>query len=785
MGELTVAGICSRSFDALQFVRELTKPSVGVEGLLCARQKVQALVDETNALLKKNVYKNYALFIETAKEISYLKSEMYQLSHLLSEEQSLLNSLLDTSISGDKTHGLTANEKKEVAAKFRGHEDIESLKMSKSQSVQQFARSTANIKELASVLEKVEGISSILETKNRILLHSGEMVELDLVDYKPLPNQGNIFGIILNDCLVLANSYPTNARSSGKKYKFQSFCELDNIAIINVKDPNFKTAFKILMMPQTRAFKVDTVESKKKWLDAFDQAKKQRRASLSLQRRDSLMFMPNLSMDTSGTGNQTSSKNTMSPIDRPYSALHNPFDEAEMLEDASESDATVPFWLIELPEDLDVCIAQRNFEEAVALVNKVNDHFVMYPKCDNSLQTDLKLRINHKIDELIEAIANELQVSPDRSLQSGPRAARRAVQLLIKLGKSSLAAKLFLSQRSTLLKFCLRQQKMEGATLQYIRRMGSVFFTNVNETCKEFQKSFDMTQTNEQSSVISLGLSSVENSVSSDKISGGGISLSPALACLVSWVHKQLLHFLSLFSRHVFTTQVSSTIASECVAIVRNQCIKLRYSVGIDLLMFLEMQLKTGIEKIISDCKEKLLEAIKLRSGEDKWQPQNHGNKAGITKFIEDMKDSGLSCVQNYVYDECRVSLTSNTTSFAKSFLNILHDLIKLWTPNTHHLIVDALVTTFTSQMRHLEKSMKKDQFKSERKFIRRNAIFLLDTLLPLAEQYFCEKLEKTCEELSKLHNDYSHLKAVSKDEKTKTMVNISEGKTYTTTTYL
>ena len=44
---------------------------------------------------------------------------MFTLSNLLSDEQKLLNSLLDISISGDKTHGLTAIEKKEVAAKFR------------------------------------------------------------------------------------------------------------------------------------------------------------------------------------------------------------------------------------------------------------------------------------------------------------------------------------------------------------------------------------------------------------------------------------------------------------------------------------------------------------------------------------------------------------------------------------------------------------------------------------------------------------------------------------------
>ena len=44
--------------------------SKGEDNLLDMRQKVHALNDDTAQLLKKNVYKNYSQFIETAKEIS-------------------------------------------------------------------------------------------------------------------------------------------------------------------------------------------------------------------------------------------------------------------------------------------------------------------------------------------------------------------------------------------------------------------------------------------------------------------------------------------------------------------------------------------------------------------------------------------------------------------------------------------------------------------------------------------------------------------------------------------
>ena len=63
---------------------------------------IQTLSEDTHSQLKKNVYQNYGQFIETAKEISFLESEMYQLSHMITEQRNLLQSLAETSILGDK-----------------------------------------------------------------------------------------------------------------------------------------------------------------------------------------------------------------------------------------------------------------------------------------------------------------------------------------------------------------------------------------------------------------------------------------------------------------------------------------------------------------------------------------------------------------------------------------------------------------------------------------------------------------------------------------------------------
>ena len=59
-------------------------------------------MEDTHLQLKKNVYQNYGQFIDTAKEISFLESEMYQLAHMITEQRNLLHELMDASVLGDK-----------------------------------------------------------------------------------------------------------------------------------------------------------------------------------------------------------------------------------------------------------------------------------------------------------------------------------------------------------------------------------------------------------------------------------------------------------------------------------------------------------------------------------------------------------------------------------------------------------------------------------------------------------------------------------------------------------
>nr|XP_053651122.1 exocyst complex component 8-like [Cherax quadricarinatus] len=114
MADLLVKKLTAEDFNAERYVQDLSHSSVGDLELRQQRQRIQHLAEETNAQLKKNVYMNYMQFIETAKEISYLESEMYQLSHLITEQKSLLTSLLELSVAGERGPGSAAQEMIEV-----------------------------------------------------------------------------------------------------------------------------------------------------------------------------------------------------------------------------------------------------------------------------------------------------------------------------------------------------------------------------------------------------------------------------------------------------------------------------------------------------------------------------------------------------------------------------------------------------------------------------------------------------------------------------------------------
>lgn len=426
-------------FNPDKYVKEISQVCVGGIELQSHRAKIQTLAEETSQTLKKNVYKNYMQFIETAREISHLEGEMYQLSHLLSEQRALLGSMSNSGAEPVlQAGGSKAQEEKRIAT-------------------------------LSAILEVIESCPDLLDTPGRELLHEGDLVELD-----PLENTAlhRTRALLFSDMFLIATWI--SERKGLAKYKFESNYDLGSLAVVNVRDlGQVKHAFKLLVFPDTRLFQCVNNEAREEWLKKFDEAKKARLNSEQTKKKgDNEKESHIIREQLANTPERTDSVEFGS----------NPF--GFVLDDDGDSDA-LPEWLTEAADDLDVSIAQRHFEEAYAIIQKTEEFFAS-AQDDQSL-ADIKSKVENRKDVLISVLLSELNVSAEKSLQGGLRASRRAVRLLNQLNKSTQACELYLKVCTNLLKAQSKRVKREGATVAYVKRLSEVYFSNLASITSEFQ----------------------------------------------------------------------------------------------------------------------------------------------------------------------------------------------------------------------------------------------------------------------------------------------------------
>ncbi|XP_071500482.1 exocyst complex component 8-like [Diadema antillarum] len=664
MADQIVKKLSNKGFDADEYVLEIASGGDVYQDLQEHKQRVQKLNDDTAVALKKNVYRNYTQFIETAKEISYLEGEMYQLSHILTEQKSIMTQLLDMSLGGKEDAGRDKNAP-QVAEDHK--------------------------RTIASLLDRVEGCSRIAEVPGRYIIYDADLIELDTDSFQEIQR---VHAYLLNDSLV-TTTFIRNRRGP-VRYKYQALFELDSLAVVNVRDVGpVKNAFKILRFPDQHMYCAESAKSKRTWLDKLEEAKKIQVAANS-QRRE---LAEQMSIDT--------------PEGK------NPFAEDENLFLQSVSMETSMLqvdWLLELPEDLDMSIAQRNFEEAVDFILRANEYLDQIPV--GPALKEMRARVDHRIKQLTDTLTRELQVSPDRSLRGGPQVTRRAVTQLIRLGRATQACDLFLKNRSAAIKQSLRQLRIEGATSLYVTKLCHVFFNHIIETGKEFRFTFSQNQ--------------------------------GCYSAFVVWAKAELRSFVNLFSRQALAKQTALSTVAECVCIARTSCALLS-SIGLDLLFALNGLTLKGIREVLIYNKEQFIEASRHRNVEERWYPLNLKNPNAANNLVKDMQQLGFDKFSQLVYDSCFVSLASSTVAFTKVVLAFMKDALRLYLPELYPNIVEVLVEVFDNHIQLMESAVTAERFEEERQFILKNVDYIFKMLLPLIEKKLSDVAGRKVRELQDL----------------------------------
>uniref|UniRef100_A0A2P2I0A0 Exocyst complex component 8-like n=1 Tax=Hirondellea gigas TaxID=1518452 RepID=A0A2P2I0A0_9CRUS len=637
-------------------------------------------------------------FIETAKEISYLESEMYQLSHLITEQKSLLTSMLEVSVSGEKGPGSGGGVQDTVKQQQEDpHEARHKLELE-------------NRKRLTALLENIEGCSHVLEEQHRWLVHDGDLVELSQDDYS---GQQRVRACLLNDSFMLATWLAD--RRGPVRYRFETLHLLDALVPVNIKDRGKATnAFKLLIFPDSRVFQAPSPKAKSNWLEQLERAK-HTRAAAAEQQQSNEPVTTDKQQTSDSKGNklkntvtqQDSVESHTSADDEASDSLTNPFSCWNTSTSNSQNQQPqAPAWMQELPEDLDQAIAQRNFEDALTLIHRARDYFAQAPK--TPLNGEMKRVFEIRVKTLVSVVRGELKIAGDRSMNAGPKAARRAAKILIELKRQQMACELFLKYRTALLKAGMHNLRLEGKTVVYVRRLCAVFFRNLSETTVEFNKVF--------------------------------ANCKSCLPALVVWAGDSMTNFGSKFCQHVFNTQSSLTTVSECVSIADHYCNQVSHT-GMDLRFALHSSMARDLERRVVSARDKMLDAIKLRAQDDNWQPTKLRDKRHLEHLLEEMNDIGVAGLRDYVTDELVLGLTSTVLELVRVLVSFVEDILRIlvvWS-DAQQLLTDCLTAVLEAQIVNCKAALDHPMLQDKAGTVCLNSLFVIDVLLPLTEQRYTE----------------------------------------------
>lgn len=558
MAEINMEKFAVPDFVPERYVKELARSCVGGEELQQQKEKIQSLAEETASALKKNVYENYMQFIETATEISHLEAEMHKLSHLLSEQRSVLTTLSHASILGNDNA---------VSRESLDNHDVEAER------AEEQRKNKLNL-----IMEKVESCMNLLDAPNRVLLHEGDLLEIDAEENTALQRM-HVY--LFNDSLMLT-SWISNRRGP-MRYKFQASYPISTLAVVNVRDlGTVKQAFKVLVFPDTRVFQCNSFAIKKDWLDKFEIAKK-----IHIEKENS---------------KQKKKENQEKP--KPES-LESPSLSVEEL--PSPQLTPLPEWLADVTEELDVLIVERHFQKTYDLMVSAQKSLNTDQFKDHPQKADIIKKIEQKQKVLIEILLKELDVTHNWSPRGGLQSIRQPVLILNKFNMTSQACDLLLAICSHTVKVHVKGVQLEGSINTYVKQAGEVFFCSLTDALTEFIALFPKNK----------------------------------ISAFIVWASMQLRILMSQIIKQVFTPQCALDTVLDCVQSLRGQCL-LFCEFGLDLRFQMNSCLRAPIIKCLREYKEKTVDSMKTKVSEDKWTPVNMHTKAGVTKFLTQMETLGL-----------------------------------------------------------------------------------------------------------------------------------------------
>ncbi|EDW85079.1 uncharacterized protein Dwil_GK12803 [Drosophila willistoni] len=433
------------NFSVEKYTKELTRECVGGSDLQQRKKEIEAYNEQTSATLKQTCKKNYMEFIQTAKEISHLESEMYQLSHILIEQRNILASMTDGKTATQLKADSTEVDSSSGATAGAGGDDLEN------------SHATRAVKEM------VQGFNGNLEGKT--FLNEGALIELDGNDYRPIQR---VFFFLFNDVLIVCKV------KHDKRLDFLTEYDPKKIAVINIKDlDGVKNAINIITPDGSKIYQSITAAGKTEWIEKLEEAFR-----FDQQKKSKKGQAPQPPNRAKGAANQQQAKSTSTTPEK-QASISPQQTEPKSLEDET------PEWLGTASEEIQTLVAQRHFEDAQALIKRTQDFFLTANRKKLPQAANIESKVKQQEIKLINVLLKELSNSHNRNLQIALRAAKRPLKILVEMGRYRQASSTLLKVCAVSLRVAQREARRNNAEIS------ELFFCDLTQVACDFLAAFE------------------------------------------------------------------------------------------------------------------------------------------------------------------------------------------------------------------------------------------------------------------------------------------------------
>ncbi|KAJ2964577.1 hypothetical protein NQZ79_g555 [Umbelopsis isabellina] len=504
--------------------------------------------------LQRNVYRNYTEFVVISKEISNLDGDMLLLRDFIKELRTISASFKDEV---DPMAGMI-NDPTPIT---------ESINQRRKPT--EMATSTSDMQtiyrvQLSALWQSIEGAQRLVPfiPDRHILREFPNVAELHP---KTMQARQAAQFILLNDCILLATR-----KKRTMSYKVKLVADrcwpLGEIKVQDVKNnAEVLNTIKVVHFQEVYFFRCERPEDKNSILIAIQRATdelldhtKQNEAEANRGVNEPLLEMQS----------QVESRTKKSRPDR---------DPVKQMPQLSSADMK---WLSELPDELEVYIALREFEEAVAYIEKARAIIPSFSADANQLES-IKEEIDVFVEKLSKAIGRDLSNSLLTKVQF-----QRNINWLLRLGLGESGREMFLATRAAVIKKRIRQLTFEGDVTTYINELSLIVFTLIRNTCEWYRDSFK-----------------------DNRMASG----------FVTWVKEQIAVYAQIFNKQVFgQNSFNLRIIADCLRSTTDQCTLLR-KVGLDLKFLLDDLFAEEIKALIIAYEERCIGKLDKIIKEDRF----------------------------------------------------------------------------------------------------------------------------------------------------------------------